>query len=158
MKLIPTLALLATALPARGGDDAVTAKLAEVRTPRGVCASELQGAAVAAYVRPEVCIRVGSPSDRKDRRSWLFVDIETDGKHDADVRQWNVTVTGPGGKVLAKKVLAGSVIKNASCSIAGCANTYTALAMPPWKKGTYKVELVHSEDAEVASTFTIRLQ
>jgi len=155
MKLTLAILLAATALPARAADDSVAAPLAELRSARGVCASDFQGAAVAAYVRPEICARIGSPTDKSDKRSWLFVDVETDGKHDADVRQWNVTVTGPDGKVLVRKALAGSLIKSAPCSIAGCANTYTAVAVPRWKKGTYRVQLVHSEDAEVASSFTL---
>ncbi len=155
------LAMLATtaALLARAADDAtVTAELSQLRTARGVCASDFQGAAVAAYVRPEVCIRIGSAKDKSDKNAWLFVDVETDGKHDADVRQWKVAVTGPGGKVLVSRALAKSAVERASCSIDGCNNTYTVLKMPKWKRGTYRFRLVYSEDAEVASSLAITLQ
>lgn len=158
MKLSLAILAAAAALPARAADEPVSAALAQLQDPRGVCASDFQGAAVAAYVRPEVCLRAVAQKGKAERSAELYVIVETDGKHAADVREWNVKVTGPDGKVVLDRRLAGSPLQRGPCSIQGCSNTYTTLKVPAWTRGTYRFQLVYSPDAEVASTLAVTLK
>ena len=139
-------------------DTEVSADLAAVRSERGVCASDFKGAALASYVRPEVCVRNGTPRKPDDKRGWLFVAIETDGKHDADARAWIVTVKGPKGEVLVDERLAKEPVEKGPCSIEGCHATFVALRTAAWARGSYRFRLVYAEDPEVASQFAITLR
>jgi hypothetical protein len=105
-----------------------------------------------------VCVRNGTPRRPDDRRGWLFVAIETDGKHDADARDWVVTVKGPEGNVLLERPLSKERVEKGPCSIQGCHATFVALRTAAWGRGTYRFHLAYVEDAEVASDLAITVR
>ena len=156
---IVVAALALCSVPTAGAAEAdVAVDLALAGTERGVCASDFQGAALASYVRPEVCVRNGTPRKPGDDRGWLFVVVETDGKHDADVRAWIVTVKSGDGKVVLERRLARESVEKGPCSIEGCHATFAALRTPPWRRGTYRFHLAYVEEADIAADLSITLK
>ncbi len=161
------VACLAAALAAPGAAGAKEARgeasTKQLRERGGVCVSDLQGVTLATFVQPIVCIGVGTPFTASDSHDpWLYVEVQTDARHQADVKEWNLTVVGPDGKALVdgrpldreKAMLAA----NECVAPGGCKATAVTLKMPEWKPGRYRFRLVFLPDPEVTSDLAIELK
>jgi hypothetical protein len=161
------VACLAAALAAPGAaaarEASVEAGTGQLRDRGGVCVSDLQGVTLATFVQPIVCIGIGTPFTISDSHEpWLYVEIQTDAKHQADVKEWKLTVLGPDGKAVVdgrQLDLEKSRLPANECAAAGgCRQTAVTMKMPAWKPGRYRFHLVFLPDPEITSDLAVELK
>ena len=160
---IAAAALLLAAGGSGAAEKDVPAEMKYLRERGGVCASEIQGVTLATYVQPIVCIGLGTPFTVSDSHEpWIYVEVQTDPQHLADVKEWKLTVTAPDGKrAVDGKPLAKEKAQAAAneCSgVNGCRQSAVALKGPAWKAGKYLFHLVYQPDPEITADLSITLR